>query len=151
MVIVGFVIAFIVVALGFMMSDYFIVDKNYGPVEALKKSFRLMWGFNLWLGFVLWLLVICFALAGCLALCVGWLFAYPLALVLVATAYVQVTNTFPKKIPTIPDDHEHLSNEITTTCSRCGEFICQTCGTTLQGKPTWWKCYQLLMDPPSPA
>lgn len=65
--------------------SYFIVDKNAGPIEALKKSWAITRGVK-WDLFLFGLLLGLITLAGLLALVVGLFVAIPVGLL--ANTYV---------------------------------------------------------------
>lgn len=75
----------IILAIRFQYFSYFIVDKNLGPIEALKHSWRITKGntFNL---FLFGLLTGLINIAGAFCLVVGLLATVPMAMV--AQAYV---------------------------------------------------------------
>ena len=81
LIVPGFYVA---LRFGFFLTA--IVDRNLGPVEALKYSYRITAnnGFNL-LG--LWLMLMLVALAGVLALLVGLVVAIPVVTLAIVLAY----------------------------------------------------------------
>jgi uncharacterized membrane protein len=86
---VGFVLLIvpgIIFALMFMFVTFIVIDRELGPIEALKESHRITHGHK-WklLGFVLVLLII--NLLGALALLVGLLVSIPVSSLAFAYAY----------------------------------------------------------------
>lgn len=76
----------IICAIRLQLFSYFIVDKNQGPIEALKSSWEATKGStgNL---FILWLTFIGITLLGILALLVGLFAAIPTIMVAMAFVY----------------------------------------------------------------
>ncbi len=75
----------IILAIKFQFYNYFIVEKDMGPIEALKASWVLTTGVK-WELFLFALLLGLINIAGALALGVGLLITLPISLM--ATAYV---------------------------------------------------------------
>ncbi len=76
----------IVWGIKFSLSAYLVVDKEAGPIEALKKSSVLTSGFKGQLC-VLYLVIMLLNIAGLLALMLGMLITIPLTMVAQAYAY----------------------------------------------------------------
>jgi len=80
----------VIIALGLIFVVPVIVDKELGPIEALKESWRITQGkkgdiFLLVLGFIL------VTIAGLCACCVGALLAAPVCLIAQTYAYLRLT------------------------------------------------------------
>lgn len=75
---------YVALRFGFFMTA--IVDRNLGPVEALKYSYRITTNNALSL-FGLWIMLALIALAGVLALLVGLVVAIPVVTLAIALAY----------------------------------------------------------------
>lgn len=87
-VIFGFILLFIpgiIFVIKFYLFEYFIVDKGLGPIEALKKSWRITKG-SCWNLFLFLLLISAINLLGALAFMVGLLLTIPTTTV--ATVFV---------------------------------------------------------------
>jgi len=73
----------------FGFAGYFVVDKKMWPIEALKESKRITYGYKLEL-FWLSILSILIALLGVVCLLVGLLIAYPVVILASAHAFRQL-------------------------------------------------------------
>ncbi len=82
-----------ILALMFSQSQYLVVDRDVGIVDALKLSIRITRG-NKWSLFLLRLFGSGLAIAGLLAFCIGFLFVLPLLYLLGATAYLAMSGEF---------------------------------------------------------
>lgn len=86
---IGFVLLIVpgvIALLFFMFSTFIVIDRELGPIDAMKESMRITEGHRLpLLGFVLLLVLI--VIAGALALGVGLLVAFPIATLAFAHAY----------------------------------------------------------------
>lgn len=101
-VIIGFILLIVpgvILALGLMFTSYLIIDKNRGPIEAMKESWRITKG-NRWNLFLLVLAIIGINILGLLALVVGLLVSVPVSMIAIAHAYRTL---------------EHNANELQTT------------------------------------
>lgn len=88
-VLVGFVLFIVPGFYLYIRWQFFsilIIDKNLGPIEALKESWRLTAGRTLDM-FLLFVLLVTLTLAGSLALGVGLIFTLPLSMILLANVY----------------------------------------------------------------
>ncbi len=88
-VIVGLVLLIvpgIIAALALIFATYLVIDRNLGPIEALKESMRLTKGHR-WNLFLLALSLILLNVLGAIALLVGLLVTIPVSLFAVAHAY----------------------------------------------------------------
>ncbi|EKE25782.1 MAG: hypothetical protein ACD_5C00036G0004 [uncultured bacterium] len=65
---------------------YLIIDKDMGPIQAIKESGKITYGFK-WKLFFLQIVVLLILLAGLLMLGIGFLVAYPIALLMMAYVY----------------------------------------------------------------
>jgi uncharacterized membrane protein len=86
---IGFVLLIvpgIIAMLFFLFSTFIVIDRELGPIEAMKESMRITEGYR-WplLGFIVLLALI--IIAGALALGVGLLVAMPVATLAFAHAY----------------------------------------------------------------
>ena len=88
----------IIALLFFMFSAFIVIDRELGPIEAMKESMRITEGHR-WplLGFVLILFLI--VIIGALALGVGLLVAFPIATLAFAHAYRVVSGTTARVAP----------------------------------------------------
>jgi uncharacterized membrane protein len=92
-IIVGFVLLIvpgIILGLIFMFFAYGIVDKNDGPIEALKRSARITAGVK-WDLFLLMLMLLGINFLGMLALLVGLLATVPFSIIVMAFVYRKLT------------------------------------------------------------
>ncbi len=80
-----FIVPGIILSVRLQFTEYFIVDEGIGPIDALKKSWKITKGAT-WELFLFILLLILINVAGALALGVGLLLSYPTSLI--AQAYV---------------------------------------------------------------
>jgi len=80
----------IIMAFGFMLAPYYVVDQNMGPVEAMRASWRSTSGQKMKL-FVLGLLFFLISLAGVLACCFGVVVAAPVISLTMAFAYLYIS------------------------------------------------------------
>jgi hypothetical protein len=76
----------IIAALALIFATYLVIDKNLGPIEAIKESVRITKGHR-WQLFLLALALIGINILGALALMVGLLVTIPVSLLAVAHAY----------------------------------------------------------------
>ncbi len=98
---IGFVLLIVpgvIALLFFMFSTFIVIDRELGPIEAMKESVRITEGHR-WplLGFVLLLALI--VAAGALALGVGILVAFPIATLAFAHAYRVLSDTAGRAAP----------------------------------------------------
>jgi uncharacterized membrane protein len=85
-----FIVPGVLLALGWSMVPYYVIDSNLGPVEALGASWRATkgrWGTLMLLGFASFGIT----LAGLACCCIGMLAAAPLSMLLYATFYTRVS------------------------------------------------------------
>ena len=85
----------VILALGWLFFGFFVVDREEGPVGALKASWRATNGSKGKL-FILALLMILISIAGYLACCVGILVALPVIQLAMAFAYMKLTGEEPR-------------------------------------------------------
>jgi uncharacterized membrane protein len=88
-VIVGLILLIvpgIIAALALIFATYLVVDRNLGPIEAIKESVRLTKGHR-WQLFLLALAIIGINILGALALLVGLVVTIPVSLLAVVHAY----------------------------------------------------------------
>ncbi|MEK7106915.1 MAG: hypothetical protein AAB899_01890 [Patescibacteria group bacterium] len=76
----------IIVLLTYQFASYVVVDRNFGPIKALKESARITRGHRLEL-LLLFLLVLILNIAGLLALVVGLFVTIPVTMLAVVHAY----------------------------------------------------------------
>lgn len=81
-----FIVPGIIWGIMFQFFPYFIVEKNAGPVEALKMSARITKGAKGWL-FLLGIVVALISMLGVLALFVGLFVAIPITMIAYAFVY----------------------------------------------------------------
>lgn len=94
-VLVGLVLLIIpgvIAMLGLMFSSYLIIDKNLGPIEAIKESWRMTKGHKMQL-FLLVLALIGINILGFLALFVGLIVSVPISMLAVAHVYRKLSAT----------------------------------------------------------
>ena len=84
----------IILGLGLSLSQYFVVDKNMGPIDALGASWKATDGHKAKL-FLLGLMSAGVMLLGCLACYVGLFVALPLMQLALALVYVRLTGQDP--------------------------------------------------------
>jgi uncharacterized membrane protein len=84
----------IIVALGLCLAQYYVIDANMGPVQALKASWAATQGHKGDL-LLLGLTVIAIAVLGMLAFCVGYLAAMPFGYLALAIVYTRLSGTAP--------------------------------------------------------
>lgn len=70
----------------FGFAGYFVIDKTMGPIEALKESKRITYGYK-WELFLLGVFTLLLALLGLICLLVGFLVVYPIIVIASAHAY----------------------------------------------------------------
>lgn len=88
-VVVGLVLLIvpgIIAALALLFATYLVIDKNLGPIDAIKESVRITKGHR-WQLFLLALALVGINILGALALMVGLLVTVPVSLLAVAHAY----------------------------------------------------------------
>jgi uncharacterized membrane protein len=98
---IGFVLLIvpgIIAALFFMFTMFVVIDKDLGPIEAMKESMRIGRGYR-WplLGLIVLLSLI--ALAGVIALFVGLLVAMPVTALAFTHAYRVLSGEAPTAVP----------------------------------------------------
>jgi hypothetical protein len=94
-VMLGFLLLFvpgIILSLGLSFTIYLVVDRQLGPIEALKESWRITDGHKVNL-FLFGLVAALVMLAGALACGIGWLVAWPVVMLAQAFIYCQLTGT----------------------------------------------------------
>ncbi len=93
-------VVFIIVSTRLSMFFYIIIDQNAGVIESLTRSWRLTSG---QIGTIIFIYCVqlVIGLAGLLALCVGLIFAAPLANMLLPATYLALTGTLhrPREKP----------------------------------------------------
>lgn len=89
----------IILSIRLSLAPYFVVDKNAGPLESLKKSFTVTKGLTWKLFFfgLVWMLI---NLAGVLCLFIGVLVTFPVTLI--ASVYVYKKLTSSSDIEAVP-------------------------------------------------
>lgn len=80
------VIPGIIISLAYQFGGYIVIDRNMGPVEALKESARITKGHR-WELFWLLLLVVGLNVLGALALLIGLLVTIPVTCIAIVHAY----------------------------------------------------------------
>lgn len=98
---IGFVLLIvpgIIAAVFFMFTMFIVIDKELGPIEAMKESMRIGRGYR-WplLGLIVLLSLI--ALAGVIALFVGLLVAMPVTVLAFTHAYRVLSGGVPTAVP----------------------------------------------------
>lgn len=76
----------IILALMFMFSTFIVIDRDLGPIEAMKESNRITYGHK-WTLLGLMLMLVLINLLGVLALVVGLLVSIPVSTLAVVHAY----------------------------------------------------------------
>ncbi len=71
-----FIIPGIILGIGLMFTTYLIIDKNLGPIDAMKKSWHISKGYK-WKLFLFTIVTIIVNILGALALLVGLLVTIP--------------------------------------------------------------------------
>jgi hypothetical protein len=82
----------IIVSLGLSFAQFYIVDQNMGPIDALKASWEATKGHKLQL-FLFGLVAILMMIGGYLACCIGAFVALPLVMIAWATIYTRISGT----------------------------------------------------------
>lgn len=88
-VLVGLVLLIIpgiIAALALLFSTYLVIDRDLGPIEAMKESLRITKG-NRWKLLLLVLSIVLINILGVLALIVGLLVSIPVSLLAIVHAY----------------------------------------------------------------
>ena len=88
-VVVGLILVIIpgvIAALALMFATYLLIDRNLGPIEAMKESVRITKGHR-WQLFLLAISLVGLNILGAIALLVGLLVTVPVSLLAVAHAY----------------------------------------------------------------
>jgi hypothetical protein len=97
----GLAIILIVSVRYFVLCPYFIIDRNYGALDAIKANAALTRGhFFGWLGIALLFGLI--GAAGAVVCCIGILFTIPLYYCLMTSAYLEATASRPN-LDLLPD------------------------------------------------
>jgi hypothetical protein len=94
-------VVLVLVALGLMFAQYFIVDAGHGPISGISAAWRSCAGQRgkvLAFGVVDFLIV----LAGLLVCCVGMIVSSPLASLAVAVLYTRISGRTAPEAPTLP-------------------------------------------------
>lgn len=86
------VIPGIIAALGLMFTKYLVIDRNLGPVEALKESWRIAKK-HLFSLFLLILAVLVLNIAGAIALGVGLLVTVPITMLVMVHVYRELEHS----------------------------------------------------------
>lgn len=76
----------IIAALALLFATYLVVDRNLGPIEAMKESARMTKGHR-WNLFLLMLALLGINILGAIALLVGLLISIPVSLLAIAHAF----------------------------------------------------------------
>jgi uncharacterized membrane protein len=82
----------VILYLGLVFAQFYVVDQNMGPIDALKASWEVTKGQRGQL-FVFSLAAGLLAIAGYVAWCIGAFATIPLAMVAVATVYTRLSGT----------------------------------------------------------
>jgi uncharacterized membrane protein len=93
LVLLGYVFLFIpgiIIALGLMLTQFFVVDQTMGPIEAMKASWRATKGHK-WKLFGLTFLASIIAMLGIFACCIGVYATVPILWLSLATVYLRLT------------------------------------------------------------
>lgn len=100
-VIVGLILLIIpgiIAALMLLFSNYLVIDKNLGPIEALKESMRITKGHK-WQLLLLVLAVACMNILGALAFFVGLLVTVPISILAMAHVYRTLEHKASEVVP----------------------------------------------------
>ncbi len=84
----------VILALGLGLAQYFVVDKNMGPIQALKASWEATNGHKVKL-FLLGLISVGILIVGCIACYIGMFVALPLVSLAYAIVYLRLTGQDP--------------------------------------------------------
>lgn len=84
----------VILALGLGLAQYFVVDKNMGPIDAMKASWAATDGHKAKL-FLLGLISVGILLLGCVACYIGMFVALPLVSLAYAIVYLRLTGQDP--------------------------------------------------------
>jgi uncharacterized membrane protein len=95
----------------FSLVHYFVVDKNMGPIDALKASAKATQGAK-WHLFGFGFVCMLFIIGGFLCLVVGIFAAYPTILVAAALIYRQLAAQTPELAPATVTNDPNQQNEI---------------------------------------
>jgi hypothetical protein len=85
-------VPFVFIALALTQAQYFVVDQNLGPVEAMKASFKVTQGQKGQI-FLFWVLAVLLYIGGFLACCFGLLLTVPIVDAGAAIIYTRLTGT----------------------------------------------------------
>lgn len=88
-------------AVRYQFFGYLILDQEYGPVDAIKRSGELTRGVW-WNLFAFWLTMLGIWILGFLACCVGVLFAMPVIIVAIAYVYRTLLAATPETLVAAP-------------------------------------------------
>jgi len=91
-----FIVPGIIFAIRFWFFGYFIVDKNLGAIESLKKSWEITKG-NTWNLFIFLILLALINILGFLALVIGLLLSVPTTLLAQAFVYRKLSENLQLK------------------------------------------------------
>ena len=89
-----FIIPGIILSVKLQFTTYLVVDKGFGPIQAIKESWRLTKNIK-WELFLFGLLLIAVNILGLLALGVGIIISYPLTLIAQAYVYRRLSERQP--------------------------------------------------------
>ncbi len=84
----------VILGLGFGLAQYFVVDKNMGPIDALGASWKATDGHKGKL-FLLGLMAVGILIVGCIACYIGLFVALPLVSLAYAVVYLRLTGQDP--------------------------------------------------------
>lgn len=94
---IGFILLIapgVIFMIRFQFYQYLIIEKNKGPIEALKISWRMTKG-SVWNLILFWILVMLVNIAGAIALGIGLLASIPVTMIAMAWVY--------KKLDAVPN------------------------------------------------
>ncbi len=89
-----FIVPGIILALGLSLAQYYVVEANMGPTQAMRASWEATKGQRGQI-FLLGLLSLLVVIAGCLACCVGILVAAPLVYLAQAIMFTRISGRDP--------------------------------------------------------
>jgi len=104
-VLLGFILLIvpgIIAMVTLMFTPYLVVDRNMGPIEAMKKSRDLTKGHR-WKLLLLIIIIALLNLAGSLAFLVGLLITIPISIIAIAHAYRTLEKQSTQTMGMVPD------------------------------------------------
>jgi len=113
-VVIGFILLIVpgvILALMFSQTFNLIIDRNMGPIEAMKESARITKGFK-WELFLLWILSVGVIIIGLICLLVGFFVAMPVIMLASIHAYRTLAGKADAIVPATPGAPEAPSSPV---------------------------------------